>query len=265
MNPTGSSPFARLVTSFMMLCMVGLGIASPRSAETEGTVAASPADGAGGRYEFKKEHDRDGLGKFYLGREIAHYMSHQGAPWLDRPEREEEEKTTLMVDSLGLKPGDVVADIGAGTGYITERLARKVGAKGKVYAEEIQPEMLTLLREKMTKLGLKNVEMVLGTINDPKLPPASIDLAIMVDVYHEFSEPYEMLVAIKAALKPGGRIAFVEFRGEDPAVPIKLLHKMTEAQVRKEAEAAGFVWEKTVGTLPWQHLILVRKPAAPGK
>ena len=231
-----------------------------RGAESK---ASAPAAGAvTNRYEFRQEHHRDGFGKFYLGREIAHYMSHEGAPWLDRPEREQEERTELMIESLRLKPGDVVADIGAGSGYITERIARKVAPGGKAIAQEIQPEMLAIVREKMQKLGLKNVETVLGTVENPNLKPASIDLAIMVDVYHEFSHPYEMLGAICAALKPGGRVAFVEYRAEDPAVPIKELHKMTEAQVRKEAAQHPLQWEETVKSLPWQHLIIFRKTEA---
>ncbi|HEX7860031.1 MAG TPA: DUF6807 family protein [Verrucomicrobiae bacterium] len=211
-------------------------------------------------YEFKAIHDRDGIGKFYLGREIAHVMGHQAADWLERPERIDEEKPDKLVELLDLKPGMNVADIGAGTGYFSWRMAQKVAPEGKVFAVDIQQEMLDLLAKKMTERGLKNVEPVLGTIQHANLQPNSIDLAIMVDVYHEFSHPYEMMKSIVTALKPGGRVAFVEYRAEDPEVPIKRVHKMTEQQVQREAEAAGLVWEKTVGDLPRQHLIIVRKP-----
>lgn len=212
------------------------------------------------RYEVRAKHDPNGIGKFYLGREIAHVMGHQGADWLERPERASEENPDRMVELLELRKGDHVADIGAGTGYISWRMAQRVGPEGKVYAVDIQPEMLELLEAQMKKRGLKNVVPVLGGVSDPKLPPASIDLAIMVDVYHELEQPAEMLENIFKALKPGGRIAFVEYRAEDPNVPIKNVHKMSEAQVKKEAAAAGLQWEKTYSDLPWQHLIIVKKP-----
>ena len=217
---------------------------------------------AGPLYETRAEHDPNGIGKFYMGREIAHVMGHQGADWLERPERAEEEKPDKMVELLGLKPGETVADIGAGTGYISWRMAQKVTPGGKVYGVDIQQEMLDLLAVNMKKRGITNVVGVLGTETDPKLPPNSTDLVVMVDVYHEFSEPYAMMENISKALKPGGRVAFVEYRAEDPTVPIKRVHKMSEAQVKKEAAAVGLQWEKTIPDLPRQHLILVRKPAA---
>jgi precorrin-6B methylase 2 len=210
-------------------------------------------------YEMRADHDRDGIGKFYMGREIAHVMGHQAADWLERPERENEEHPTRLVELLGLKPGDSVADIGAGTGYISWRMAEKVGPQGKVYAVDIQQEMLDRLAKNMKARGHQNVLPVLGTITNANLPTNSIDLAIMVDVYHEFSHPYEMMKSIHAALKPGGRVAFIEYRAEDLDVPIKPVHKMTETQVRKEAIAAGFEWEKTIPDLPRQHVIIVRK------
>lgn len=220
----------------------------------------APVFAADSVYEHRAVHDPDGIGKFYLGREIAHVMGHQGADWLERPERAEEEKPDKMVDLLGLKKGDVVADIGSGTGYISWRMAQKVGSTGKVYGVEIQQEMLDLMDANMKKRGVTNVFGILGTETDPKLPPASVDLVIMVDVYHEFSEPVEMMRNIVKGLKPGGRVAFVEYRAEDPTVPIKKVHKMSEAQVKKEAAAAGLDWEKTIPDLPRQHLIIVRKP-----
>jgi ubiquinone/menaquinone biosynthesis C-methylase UbiE len=212
------------------------------------------------RYETRAQHDPNGIGKFYMGREIAHVMGHQGADWLERPERAEEEKPDRMIDLLELKPGQTVADIGAGTGFISWRMAQKVLPGGKVYGVDIQQEMLDLLGKNMRERGITNVIPVLGTETDPKLPPNSTDLVIMVDVYHEFSEPYEMMTNIVQGLKPGGRVAFVEYRKEDPNVPIKLVHKMSEAQVKKEAAIVGLEWEKTISDLPRQHLILVRKP-----
>jgi ubiquinone/menaquinone biosynthesis C-methylase UbiE len=223
-------------------------------------LASAAAEGEGPeRYVYRQEHDPNGSGKFYMGREIALVMGHQGADWLERAEREAEEKPELLIEALKLKVGDRVADIGAGTGYLARRLATRVGQPGTVYAVEIQPEMLVILTNKMAQLGITNVKPVLGTITDPKLPAASVDLILMVDVYHEFSHPYEMMRAICQALKPDGRVAFVEYRGEDPDVPIKLVHKMTEAQVRKEAAVHPLMWEETIKTLPRQHIILFRK------
>ena len=207
-------------------------------------------------------HDRDGIGKFYLGREIAHVMGHQAADWLERPEREIEERPGLVIEALKFKPGDVVADIGAGTGYFSWRIAQKVGAKGIVYGVEIQQEMIDLMNQKMAERKVTNVKPILGTIKDPKLPPGSVDLVIMVDVYHEFDYPYEMMENICKALKPGGRVVFVEYRGEDPKVPIKLVHKMTEAQVRKECAALPLEWVETNATLPRQHILIFRKTRA---
>ena len=186
-------------------------------------------------------------------------MSFHGAQWLERTERMDEERPDLVLATLELKPGMTVADIGAGTGYYSWRIAQRVGAGGMVYAVEIQPEMIALLERQMSRRGAANVKAVLGTVTDPKLPESSLDLALMVDVYHEFEYPYEMLAAIVRALKPGGRMVFVEFRGGDPAVPIKPLHTMTEMQVRKEAAVHPLEWVKTVRDLPWQHVVVFRK------
>ncbi len=208
------------------------------------------------RYTLRAVHDPNGIGKFYMGREIAHVMGHQAADWLERPEREEEEKTTLLIESLKFKPGENVADIGAGTGYLTRRIAPKILPQGKVFAVEIQQEMLDLLTNKLVRLGITNIVPVLGTITDPKLPTNSMDTIIMVDVYHEFDHPWEMTEAMCRALKPGGRLVFVEFRGEDETVPIKRVHKMTEAQVKKEMAPHPLVWKETIAVLPWQHVIV---------
>lgn len=211
------------------------------------------------RYEYRRVHDPNGTGKFYMGREIAQVMGHEAAEWLDRPEREVEEQPTKLMEALKLKPGDVVADIGAGSGFFTFRIAERVGARGKVLAVDIQPEMLDLIRERMKQRGLKNVEPVLGTITDPKLPPDSVDLILLVDVYHEFSHPWEMTRAMVRGLKKGGRLVFVEYRLEDPAVPIKLVHKMSEKQVRREMAPHPLRWVGTQNILPRQHIVVFRK------
>jgi protein-L-isoaspartate O-methyltransferase len=211
------------------------------------------------RYEYRKDHDPDGTGKFYMGREIALVMGHLAAEWLDRPEREREEKPAKLLEALKLKPGDVVADIGAGSGYFSFRLAEKVGDKGRVYAVDIQPEMLDLIRARMTERKVSNIVPVLGEEADPKLPDGAVDLILLVDVYHEFSHPYEMTVAMTRALKPGGRIVFVEYRMEDPDVPIKIVHKMSQKQVVKEMEPHPLRWVGTVNTLPRQHIVIFEK------
>jgi SAM-dependent methyltransferase len=203
----------------------------------------------------------DGIGKRYMGREIAQVMSWRGAQWLERPERAQEERPDLVLAAMDVKPGMAVADVGAGTGYYTRRLARRVGSKGAVYAVELQPEMLALLEKQLSRHLVTNAKAVLGTPTDPRLPAASLDLAIMVDVYHEFDHPYEMLAAVVRALKPGGRVAFVEFRADDPAVPIRPLHTMSEEQVRKEAAVHPLEWVKTERGLPWQQVIVFRKIA----
>lgn len=210
-------------------------------------------------YETRAEHSPHGIGKFYMGREIALVMGHQAADWLERPSREHEERPDLLVPALKLKPGDVVADIGCGTGYHTRRFAKAVGTSGIVYAEDIQPEMLDVLTNKLASENIHNVRAVLGTVTNPNLPSASLDWIVMVDVYHEFDHPFEMVEAMISALKPGGRIAFVEFRGEDPKLAIKTLHKMTEAQVRREMTVHPLEWVETIGTLPQQHIIVFRK------
>ncbi len=202
---------------------------------------------------------RDGIGKVYMGREIAAVMGWQGASWLEREERQQEERGDLLLRELGLKPGMAVADIGAGTGYYARRMAPLVTSSGVVYATDVQPEMMQMLAGGAKKAGLTNIKPVLGGLQSVNLPDASLDLAIMVDVYHELEFPFEVIDSLVRALKPGGRIAYVEYRAEDNRVPIKALHKMSEAQVRKEAAAHALVWERTASTLPWQHVVIFRK------
>jgi precorrin-6B methylase 2 len=211
-------------------------------------------------YEFRKDHDPNGTGKFYMGREIAQVMGYLASGWLERPERVREEEPAKLIKALDVRPGMVVADVGAGSGYHTFLIAPLVGEKGKVIASDIQQGMLDYITKKAKKLNVANVEVVKGTETDPKLPAAGVDLILMVDVYHEFSHPYEMTQKMVAALKPGGRLVFVEFRLEDDRVPIKLVHKMSERQVLKEmAVFPELEHTKTVGTLPWQHVIVFTK------
>jgi ubiquinone/menaquinone biosynthesis C-methylase UbiE len=190
------------------------------------------------------------------GRVYAAPMGVQGAAWLERRERYDEEATDLAVRLLGVKKGWTVADVGAGSGYFTVRLARAVGDKGSVYANDIQAGMLDLLRQNVARERLANVTPVLGTVDDPRLPPASLDLALMVDVYHEFSQPQQMLRKLRDALKPTGRLVLIEYRAEDPNVPIRPEHKMTKAQVKREVEAEGFKQWRVYDDLPQQHLII---------
>jgi ubiquinone/menaquinone biosynthesis C-methylase UbiE len=201
----------------------------------------------------------DGIGKRYMGREIARVMGHQAASWLERPERLVEERPDLLMSELDLKPGMTVADIGAGTGYHAGRMAQLVGPTGRAYAVDIQPEMLTLLDKSMKRQGIFNVQTVLGKDNDPNLPANSFDLIMMVDVYHELEFPAQMMTKMVDALKLNGRLVFVEFKAEDPKVPIKALHKMSEAQIKKEAENFPLVWQRTAKTLPWQHVVIFKK------
>ena len=221
--------------------------------------AQANTDSPANRYTTNSVHDPDGIGKFYMGREIAFVMGHQAADWLERANRDTEEQPDLVLKALQLKAGQSVADIGAGTGYYTRRLAKIIGEKGTVFAVDIQPEMLQMLTNKMAAAKITNVKPVLGSTTDPKLPASSVDLILMVDVYHEFDFPYEMISAMCPALKPGGRIAFVEFRKEDPKIPIKEVHKMFEAQVKREMSVQPLEWVETIETLPMQHLILFRK------
>ena len=206
----------------------------------------------------------DGTGKWFLDREIAHFMSHQGAPWLEREERETEEAPNRLVSALSLKPGYQVGDVGAGSGYLTWRMARVVGPTGKVYANDIQPEMIAFLRTNLLVRGITNVIPVLGTTTDPRLPENTLDLILLVDVYHECDHPWEMTRRMTDALKPGGRLVFVEYRGEERWIPIKPLHKMTATQVRKEmALHPRLAFVENLTNLPRQHILIFQKKTSP--
>ena len=243
---------------YIFACMIGVAFLLTDAPSGDSQSEAAPTRPASTMYEHKTP-SRDGIGKFYMGREISHVMGHLAAGWLERPEREREEMPNRLIEMLKLKEGDVVADIGVGTGYIARRISPKIGETGIVYGVEIQQEMLDILDKKMAEEGITNIKGILGTITDPKLPPNSVDLAIMVDVYHEFSHPYEMMQNICRGLKIGGRVAFIEYRLEDDNVPIKRLHKMSELQVIKEATPHPLSWVETLDDLPWQHVIIFEK------
>lgn len=241
---------ARIVAVFSGVTLAGWGmgggaaraeVANEESHYTEGAASA------------------DGIGKFFHGREIAKVMGHPGIGWLERGEREREEVPSRAVAALDLEKDDVIADIGAGSGYYSFRIAPLV-PEGKVISVDIQPEMLTFLRKRAEELEVTNVEPHLGAIDNLRLPAGSLDAALMVDAYHEFSHPREMLASLMQGLKPGGRVFLLEFRGEDDAVPIKPLHKMTEAQARLEFEAAGFRFVSNRRHLPWQHFLVFERP-----
>jgi SAM-dependent methyltransferase len=241
-----------LVFGFALAAPAAAQLATPTQAPAEATpYTTGPATA-------------DGIGKRYMGREIAGVMGWQGAAWLEREEREREERTDLLMTALALQPGMVVADVGAGTGYLARRMATAVAPGGKVLAVDVQPEMISMLKKLAAQKGLSNIVPTLCTEDDVRLPAGTVDLAIMVDVYHELSYPREVLASIVRSLKPGGRVVFIEYRAEDDRVPIKALHKMSEAQVKREVAALAtppaLVWERTVGTLPWQHMIVFRKP-----
>lgn len=211
-------------------------------------------------YQQHQFHHPDGIGKVYFGREIAAVMGHEGAAWLERSQRAVSEQPQQAITTLNLQPTDVVADIGAGTGYFTFRISPLV-SQGQVLAVDIQPEMLRLIDFVNTQEHITNVQTVLADVSDPHLPPSTVDLALLVDTYHEFEYPREMMQGIWQGLKPGGRVVLVEYRKEDPWIMIKGLHKMSEKQIRKELESVGFIWQETNETLPQQHLVIFQKPA----
>src|ERR1700722_7290363 len=204
----------------------------------------------------------DGIGKFYQGREIAAVMGFEGASWLERPSGASEEGPDLLVKELRLQPGTTVADIGAGSGYLSRRMAPIVGP-GRVFAVDVQPRMVALLTALSGKPEFNNLVPIQADTDNVRLPPASIDLAVMVDVYHELAYPYEVMCSLIRALKPGGRVVLVEYRGEDPGVPIKALHKMSKAQIRREMSVHPLAWERTSERLPMQHIVVFRKSGDP--
>lgn len=239
--------------AWLALCLAMLSL--PVTARTQAVPTnAEPAVA----YQYRAA-SRDGIGKIYMGREISHVMGHLGASWLERPEREREERTDTLIKNLPLEADDVIADIGAGTGYFSFPMAKRV-PQGRVLAVDIQPEMLSLIEIRREALGVNNIETILGTERDPALEPGTVDLILLVDAYHEFSYPQEMSQSMARALKPGGRLVLIEYRGEDANVPIKRLHKMTERQARREMQAVGLEWVRTRDFLPQQHFMVFRRP-----
>ena len=208
-------------------------------------------------YTFKPG-DPNGIGKWYMGREIAHVMGYQGISWLNRVEREQEEQTDLLIQNLDIQPTDVIADIGAGSGYHVFKMA-PLAPEGLIYAVDIQEEMLRAIEQQQQQNNLQNIKCIKGGEQTTNLPTNSIDKVLMVDVYHEFSYPKEMLESIYAALKPDGKVYLIEYRKEDQQVPIKTIHKMTEQQAVKEFEANGFTLVKNIANLPWQHCMVFKK------
>lgn len=250
----------RRTVSRLLMVMLSTGalFSCSDAAMTSATAVADIKSAETGFYK-KSKPSADGIGKIYMGREIAGVMGWQGASWLEREERGREERPDLLMPELSLKAGMIVADIGAGTGYYSRLMSKAVGSTGAVYAVDVQPQMVAMLKEVAAKPEFANIKPLLSSVADVKLPPQSIDLAIMVDVYHELEFPHEVMTSIINALKPEGRVVFVEYRAEDPRVPIKEVHKMTEAQVKREALTHALSWERTANTLPWQHVIIFRK------
>ncbi len=241
--------------STLLAAAVALLIAGPnRGAVAQG---AAPAGTAKAKPQRAARRDPPGT---YMGRPIAGVMGFEGADWLFRDTREAEEQPDRMLDALKIQPGQTVADIGAGAGYTSLRLARRVGPTGTVLATDVQPQMIQMLQANARTAGVKNIKPIRSTQADTRLPEGQVDLALMVDVYHEAADPEALLVGLKKALKPGGRLVLVEFRGEDPEVPIKPEHKMTLKQVRLELEPQGFVFKESLEFLPWQHIIVFEKP-----
>lgn len=243
---------------FLLLGLVvslGLGDTTALADSTPHPFASNPEE----IYTYRSRHSPDGIGKFFMDREIAKVMGHTEALWLERPSREFLEQPEVAIAALNLQPTDVVADIGAGTGYFSFRIAQQV-PEGKVFAVDVQPEMIDILEFLKQEYQVENVDPILGDIDHPKLPTSSVDLALLVDAYHEFEYPYEMMRAVADALKPGGRAVLIEYRKENPLIPIKGLHKMTQRQARRELHTVGLQWEATLDTLPQQHLMIFRKP-----
>lgn len=205
-----------------------------------------------------KSGSSDGIGKWYLGREIAHVMGYQGIDWLERPEREKEENTEKLLRNMDIQVDDTIADIGAGSGYHVLKMA-PMAKDGLIYAVDIQDEMLEALRKKKDNGEDQNITLIKGSETSVNLPENSVDKVLMVDVYHEFNYPMEMMASIKKALRPDGAVYLIEYRGEDPAIPIKKLHKMTEKQAVKEMQAAGFKLKRDIDNLPWQHCMVFVK------
>ncbi|MEN7342691.1 MAG: class I SAM-dependent methyltransferase [Pseudomonadota bacterium] len=249
-------PVATRRLSYLVAITAGLVITACGHADRETVAETTPI--ADTEYTYRTA-SRDGTGKVYFGREISEVMGHLGAGWLEREGREREEATDVLVENLPLDPNSVVADIGAGTGYFSVPIAARV-PDGRVIAIDIQQEMLDIIDARIETGAINNIETRLSVVDDPRIAPNSVDLVLIVDAYHEFSHPYEMSAAIAAGLKSGGKLVLIEYREEDPSVNIKPLHKMSEAQVKKEMAAVDLVWRETLDVLPQQHFLIFEKP-----
>ncbi|VXB32794.1 Methyltransferase type 11 [Luteimonas sp. 9C] len=246
-------------TAVVFMLLLGVGTACSQPPAPPVPVAPATAQSDAAPVYGAVRPSADGIGKTYQGREISAVMGWQGAAWLEREAREREERGSLLLQELALEPGMDVADVGAGTGYYARRIAPRVAPGGTVYAVDVQPQMVAMLTQAAARTGLANLKPVQASVTDPGLAPESVDVALMVDVYHELEYPHEVLDALVRALRPGGRLVFVEYRAEDDAVPIKPLHKMSEAQIRREAALHALEWTRTAETLPWQHVVVFRK------
>jgi SAM-dependent methyltransferase len=253
-------PAAAALLSAVLACGAPVGPAAAGGAGARPTTpeaAGSAVDAS--RYETRREHDPEGTGRFYLGREIASVMGLGGAAWLERPERETEERPDEVIAALGLRGGETVADLGTGSGYFAFRIAPRVGPTGRVLAVDVSEGMLEIVRRRALATAVANVVPVRATDTDPGLAPGSVDVVLMVDVYHELYWPHEVMTAVNRALKPGGRLVLVEYRKEDPRVPIKEVHKMSERQIRREMAAVGLRHVRTIDRLPWQHIVVFER------
>lgn len=253
-------PAIAVVAIAVFLAAGQLAAAQDAPAAQQQDAAQDPPPKARAKANRRVRRDPPG---FYMGRPIADVMSWQGAEWLFRETRIEEEQPEAMLNALKIARGSVVADVGCGAGYHSIRLGRRVGPRGTVYATDVQPEMLRMLRDNAREAGVTNIKPIRVTQEKTGLPDSAVDLVLMVDVYHECSDPETILQGLRAALKPRGRLVLVEFRGEDPEVPIKPEHKMTLEQVRQEVEPQGFTFKESLEFLPWQHVIIFEKPEAP--
>ena len=240
----------------MALAILGLPLAG---CSQEPADSGSTPAGNNSLYQYSSSN-YDGIGKQYMGREISHVMGHLGAGWLERPGRLNEERTDLLLDNLPITPGDNVADIGAGTGYFSLPMAGMIGDTGTVYAVDIQPEMLSIIEARSSEMGITNIKRLLATADDPKLPSDTLDMVLFVDAYHEFEWPREVMTSVYDSLVSGGKVVLIEYRAEDPSVPIKRLHKMSETQARKELEAVGLAFVENLEVLPQQHFLVFEKP-----
>ncbi|GAA0871098.1 class I SAM-dependent methyltransferase [Gangjinia marincola] len=257
------SRYPYLLLIYLLLSFTGCQ-SQQRSTPEAGNNASTDSTRTDDPYIYKSG-DPNGIGKWYMGRQIAHVMGYQGINWLERPEREKEEQTSKLLKNMNIQPGDTIADIGAGSGYHVFKMSPKLRSgealkdNGQVYAVDIQEEMLQAMRKKKKELGIANVTLIKGTEKSVQLPANTIDKVLLVDVYHEFSFPKEIMQSIYTALRPDGEVYLIEYRKEDAGIPIKTIHKMSEAQAVKELTAAGFTLKENIGNLPWQHCMVFVK------